>query len=256
MFWWWQDIVNFGDWIGPLIYEWRTGRRPLHYGAWHGRGGACLFTVGSILFTIKRPGCAVVWGSGVLNERFAFAAPKRILAVRGPLSRDRCEAQGYRCPDLFGDPGVVLPRILPGAAERDPGLIGIVPHFSHADAADRMFAEREGFRIVDVRRSVQEVVADITACSATLSSSLHGLIVSHAYGVPSLWVEFGEGDHASSGGRFKFHDYYLGGGIEAPPDVLSLRGDEGRQDLAAMARAAPRPDTDAMAERLMAVCPF
>jgi hypothetical protein len=49
-----------------------------------------------------------------------------------------------------------------------------------------------------------------------LSSSLHGLIVAETYGIPALWITVTD---KVIGGRFKFHDYYLGTGRE-PPDPI------------------------------------
>ena len=51
----------------------------------------------------------------------------------------------------------------------------------------------------------------ICSCENILSGSLHGLIMSEAYNIPNVWIQFGEpliGEH------FKFHDFFMSIGCD------------------------------------------
>ena len=50
------------------------------------------------------------------------------------------------------------------------------------------------------------MVRKIASCGHVISSSLHGLIVADAYGVPNSWMV---NSHIHTGAAFKFHDYAL-----------------------------------------------
>ena len=80
----------------------------------------------------------------------------------------------------------------------------MVPHFVDLDEITDRFAD-EGNLVVDVRKPVQEVIQDINSCEMTLCSSLHGIIISHAYGIPSLWAEFSD---KITGDGVKYLDYF------------------------------------------------
>lgn len=58
------------------------------------------------------------------------------------------------------------------------------------------------------------VVDRIRACRVILSSSLHGLVVAHAYGIPAAWVQFSD---KLSGDGSKFRDHAASIGVELVP---------------------------------------
>jgi len=57
---------------------------------------------------------------------------------------------------------------------------------------------------------IEKVIDDIYACDVTISSSLHWIIVSHAYGIPSYQVKFKNKLYWDG---TKFSDYFLSVGI-------------------------------------------
>ena len=65
---------------------------------------------------------------------------------------------------------------------------------------------KENLLIIDVLNKPEIVIEQINSCKRTLSSSLHGIIVSHAYGIPSLWCKLGV--TPLSGDNIKFEDYF------------------------------------------------
>lgn len=187
------------------------------------------------------------------GRRQAFARPREIRAVRGPLSRRRCIDQGYDCPEIYGDPGLLISDIY---SERDAAAgadIGIIPHFQDIGTATARFGARDDVRIIDVRRPVGAVVADILGCRLVLSSSMHGLIVAHAFGRPALHVEFGR---AIPGDGTKFHDHYMALGFDAAPDPIQIGADTSLTDLTRRAEAAARPEVEHLRGPLRDACPF
>jgi pyruvyltransferase len=48
-------------------------------------------------------------------------------------------------------------------------------------------------------------INELASCDYILSSSLHGLILSDAYGIPNKWISI---SNNLSGREFKFKDYY------------------------------------------------
>lgn len=58
--------------------------------------------------------------------------------------------------------------------------------------------------------NVEETINKLLSCDRILSTSLHGLIAAHAYGIPALWIKDG---YINTDG-FKFKDYFSSVDIE------------------------------------------
>jgi hypothetical protein len=171
---------NVGDVLTPFIIEAVTGMPPRHASAGEG-----LLMAGS---TIDRAGpSTVVWGTGTLRRDVAVCPTARYHAVRGPITRAVVLRSGAACPDVYGDPGLVLPRLYRPTV-RPRWRVGLVRHYQHRPLHLRL----EGVREIEILRcepeGVRAFIDDLLACEAIVSSSLHGLILAHAYGVPARWA--------------------------------------------------------------------
>ncbi len=152
---------------------------------------------------------SIVWGAGVIDSAAELPQkPKKVLAVRGPLTRDYLLERGIQCPEVYGDPALLVPYIYSPKVEKKYKL-GIIPHYSDYDTPvldkfknneDVLFIKMEGYD------KWTDVIDGILSCEKIVSSSLHGLIIAEAYGVPNLWAEI-KGELL--GGHFKFHDFFM-----------------------------------------------
>jgi len=246
LFWSWYEPRNFGDWIGPYLFEAITGLPPIFCPREKVANFGCMMTVGSILRHLTHNDCVAVWGSGIISLSDVFKRPKVVHAVRGPLTRQRFLALGYECPEVFGDPAILLPDFYQ-PERREPDIpFGFIPHF-----VDRhLFVDNRNCRVIDPTLPIERVIDKIVTCRMTLSSSLHGLIVSHAFGIPAVWVR---PVNQIDGDNAKFHDYLLSVGADTRP--LAIDG-LGEQALRAIERTATLPDHAALRESLRRSCPF
>ena len=194
-----KEISNFGDNLTPYLIEKLSGKKPYLVNRY-----CCkeyYLMAGSILSEANKN--SIIFGTGIMIEKEKFKKPKKVLAVRGPLTRKRLIELGYNCPDIYGDPALLLPLVYkPKVAKQYQ--IGIIPHYVDYDRVKENLEEDNNFFIINILDPIEKVIDDINKCEKTISSSLHGLIVSHAYGIPSLWVKFSDN---LAGDDTKFYDY-------------------------------------------------
>jgi len=206
-----MGIGNIGDVLSPWML--RVNGKPF------GRAGADhkrkLLMVGSIM-SLAMPG-DTVWGTGTNYSPLPLGlkcnGPWKIHAVRGPLTREAIRNAGYDCPEIYGDGGLVMPRLYSPTIAKAHKL-GIVPHQVDMKFAKEHYPDK-GVTVSPYRRDTQvpSFIDEMLACERIVSSSLHGLILAHAYGIPARWVKMTDGLY----GRpkdIKFRDYFASVGIK------------------------------------------
>lgn len=163
-----------------------------------------LLAIGSILDWGNRR--STIWGSGFMNKN-NHTFVKNICAVRGKYTLNALSHIQFDKIPAFGDPALLLPMLLP--REEETGTdIAIIPHWKEVDYFIEKYSTR--YKIIDFRtRDVKKIKDEICSCKYILSSSLHGIILGHAYNVPSLWIKNGFVDTDG----FKFYDYFSSIGI-------------------------------------------
>jgi pyruvyltransferase len=236
--------TNFGDALTPWLVHRITGQYPTFAQPEDPRPK--VFVTGSVIAFAGRD--CTVWGSGVMTAHDKVSPHVAIRAVRGPLTRRRAQAGGAECPEVYGDPGLLVPRFLrPWDGIRSG--VAVAPHFSDMPRLAASWQHSGVARLVDLQAPVEKVVARITRSELVLSSSLHGIVVSHAYGVPAVWVEFRQ---LPSGDRSKFHDHQLSVGLEPRPPIRVGYDD---LDLDGLSRWSQLPESIDV-EPLWQACPF
>ena len=209
LYWWGRTDKdhrdNFGDILSPRVFEhFRIPFTPAKT-----LEEATVISIGSVARFAKNGD--IVAGSGIIRAGEDLNPKADWRFVRGPLTRERVLASGGKCPPVYGDPALLLPLF----CEELPKsyAVGIVPHYhyKHRRRARRQVSNR-GWMYIDVRNSNPlNVASKISQCNKIVSSSLHGIIAAHAYGIPAAWADFG----ATHGDDVKFHDYYASVGMEA-----------------------------------------
>ena len=100
---------NFGDDINFSFLPNLTGyTHLLHKKNQYNRSTNYLM-IGSILTDKYTDEQSIIWGAGMLKERTLKHKPKQVCAVRGPLTRDILLKSGIECPEVYGDPALLMP---------------------------------------------------------------------------------------------------------------------------------------------------
>lgn len=206
--------LNIGDTLTPVVFEYIKNKYSLVEKKL--KQTTHLNMIGSIIAFKKYD--AVIWGSGILNEKFerkikfnAKHVKYDIRAVRGPLTRDILIRCGYDCPNVFGDPAILLPLIYKPENKIKKYKISIIRHYRDATEIPNGLHE-----ISVVTSDYKYFIDEICASELVVSSSLHGLIIAESYGIPTIWY------NPQGRGTFKYKDWYLSIGITDPAVINNI----------------------------------
>ena len=235
---------NFGDMLGPDLVkravEYKYGCDASNlwvhdYAYNESFYGICLMTVGSVWRNVKPHDH--VWGTGMLGKQgkgtelqssacrgFTKFNNVTVYSVRGPLTAAKLQ---HFCPDKIqavvsgkmtsdllqvptaGDAGFLIPFLFPEYRRLTPGTQECVILHKY-DEELYTANSTDDIEILPVVQSWHTMVGNITQrCKVVSSSSLHGLILSDALGIPARWIQ----PVSSSIPPFKFQDYFSSYGV-------------------------------------------
>lgn len=199
----WHRSANFGDRLSKIIAEHLSKEKVVTY---NGEDLEHYMLVGSIANHANEN--TIIWGAGVANTNDYIPKVKAVPMIRGLLSKEIAERSGNEV-DKVGDPVLLMPQIYKPKVTKKYKL-GIIPHVVEYLGVCTRYMDSEGVLVIDLCKHPFEVIKDILSCEQTISSSLHGIIASHAYGVPCEWVRF---SNKIGGDGFKYLDYFSSVGI-------------------------------------------
>ena len=196
---------NWGDYASPIIISLLTGRKIQHYHVKDIIRGNSYAVMGSIMELLINSN-TTIWGTGFmfLHGRLKIV-PKQICAVRGPLTRNIVLKHGINCPAIYGDPSLLFPRVYDKYVSKKYTL-GIVPHYADKNNPWLQSITDKNIKIIDICSETFKFIDEIRECEYIISSSLHGIVISDAYGIPNRWVKLSD---KICGGTFKFIDYMM-----------------------------------------------
>lgn len=195
----WKEQENFGDRLSSLLLE-RFAHLPSE---WSDPQDAQLVMCGSILEHMPEAFRGVIAGSGKLHEKSQLIFPHaKILALRGPLT-----ARGIKGNYVLADPGLLADELVERQDKQYD--LGIVPHWTDKKLEFRPEFKKYHPKIIHVSDHPLKAVREIGLCKKIVSSSLHGIILADAFGIPRR-IEISERVVAApqqEGGLFKWKDY-------------------------------------------------
>lgn len=202
---------NFGDELNVYLLEALTGKKVICARETLFFGDRFL-VIGSLIEKYSTAK-TYIWGSGAIdgNNNLLREKPLKVCAVRGKLSQEFLYRNDVKCPDIFGDPALLLPLVYQPKIEKKYRY-GIIPHV--CDIANPIVTSFLKKNASDVHLisfmnygDWQSVIDEINSCEKIISSSLHGLIISDAYKIPNVWITISDN---IAGGEYKYMDYFSG----------------------------------------------
>ena len=162
-----------------------------------------LLSIGSVLHFSKTGDH--VWGSGwngKIPEKEFKAKGLKVHAVRGPLTEEFLKKRHIDVPAIYGDPALLIPHIFANrftvTAENDYVFVPNLNDLAVVGGQENVVSPLWGWNVV---------IANILKAKLVLASSLHGLIIAEAFGIPARYVRLSPTEEL-----FKYKDYYFGSG--------------------------------------------
>jgi pyruvyltransferase len=197
-YWWKGDpderVSNFGDMMTPLLLRYFSGVKA----RWAPLAQADIVVTGSLLHHIPARWQGTVAGVGLLRDDLpVHLRDATVLALRGPLSAAHVPGD-Y----ALGDPGLLADEFIPYPEKRYD--LGVLPHWTDRQLHLNPIFSRYRPLVLNPGDKPLKVIKQIGQCRKLVTSSLHGMILADAFGIPR---RFETTERFTLDTLFKFHDY-------------------------------------------------
>ena len=182
--------------------------------------GNRLLVVGSLASVIKEKDVinGIGWKGNNLDNIAQNIANAKVYGVRGPLTKQLFEKHNADLSDLkfMLDPGLLIKEVykLREKETINKKQISFIPHYN--DTLDFKKIP-DFFKIISIDNKPKTVARAIMKSKIVYTSSLHGIIFSHALKVPCVFVS-----PQSNEPIFKYKDYFLSVNIKMPKPLESI----------------------------------
>lgn len=200
---------NLGDSLGEVIIRFLLAQKGIDLDA-PVKSTRHFYCVGTNIHGAYQS--ATVWGSGIYppqsrTERFLQKISRRKLdvrAVRGPLTKKVLEDYGHKCPEVYGDPAIFMPLFYHPIKEKKYDCL-VIPQFINEKSFRNVHPKE---RMISMNTDDYKYVIDeIVSSKIVYTSSLHGIILAEAYGIPAVFYR-----SLPKYKDFKYYDYYYSTG--------------------------------------------
>jgi pyruvyltransferase len=201
-------VGNVGDILTPIILKSLLGREIIHSTS-PGKILAC----GSIVEFVDNGD--IVWGSGIISPKtIELKKDVSILAVRGPDTREWLIRSGYSCPEIYGDPAILMPMFYNPVVEKKR-TVAIIPHYIERD---EYVIKYSNTFIIEIINNPFVFIHQLLECERIITSSLHAHILAIAYNIPSTYEQL---TNKIIGGYFKYKDFVKGQLKHEPQEMIN-----------------------------------
>ena len=211
---WWENPYpgNYGDWLTPFIFNHYTDSKLIFQSLTTQARKKHLVSLGSVGRFIKSN--SVVVGTGVSSFKHALNPKADYISVRGPHTAELLLQSGGPKVESFGDPAVVLSRILPFSRSETNGRIAFIRHHTHLQAPVKLPKNYDELSVqISHPNDIVAFIEKLHEYESVVTSAMHVMITCHSYGIPCALVVFDGFEDYVHGDGIKYSDYALGAGV-------------------------------------------
>ena len=162
---------------------------------------------------------SIICGSGykLINSK-TLRKPKKIFLQRGPFTKELLKKQFINNTGKCGDPRILFSNIYP--ADLAKGFFNknknykfgiVVNENEKRNSKINFYRKNYGGKIISLSLKPEIFSEYLQKCEFVISTSLEGIIFSHSYKIPAVWIELSK-DHLEN--NFEFYDYFGNYGIK------------------------------------------